>query len=80
MTAPHEIATAERAIKAGPHMQRVSWYWRKKDGLIIHVTIASRARTFIDDDDNLRQVYMTIVLSAGEDTVSSATAFPAGIS
>jgi PAS domain S-box-containing protein len=77
MIAQDEIATAERAIKAGPKMQRVSWHFRRKDGVIIPVTLASRAMTFIDDDDHFREVYMAIVLSTGEDTVSSATAFPA---
>lgn len=76
MMAADEIAAAERAINSGLQMQRLGWRWRRKDGSILPVTLATREMNFIDDDGKTHEAYFAVVLSADEGSIGSASAFP----
>jgi PAS domain S-box-containing protein len=72
-----ELATAHRAIEVGAVMKAVRWHWRRKDGTVIAVTLASRQTTLIDDNGRVREVYVALVLNVGEDgSVPARAAFP----
>jgi PAS domain S-box-containing protein len=76
MMAADEIANAEREISIGLRMQRVKWRWRRKDGTILPVTLASREMNFIDDEGNTHEAYFAVVLNVDENVIGSAAAFP----
>jgi hypothetical protein len=76
MMAADEIANAKREISIGLRMQRVKWRWRRKDGTILPVTLASREMNFIDDEGKTHEVYFAVVLNADENAIGSAAAFP----
>ena len=72
-----EIITAQRAIDVGAIMKAVRWHWRKKDGTVIGVTLASRRTAFVDDNGRVRDVYVALVLNVGQDgSVPAMGAFP----
>src|SRR6185369_10684224 len=72
-----EIITAQRAIDVGAIMKAVRWHWRKKDGTVIGVTLASRRTPFVDDNGRVRDVYVALVLNVGRDgSVPAMEAFP----
>ena len=72
-----EIITAQRAIDVGAIMKAVRWHWRKKDGTVIGVTLASRRTPFVDDNGRVRDVYVALVLNVGQDgSVPAMEAFP----
>jgi PAS domain S-box-containing protein len=72
-----EIITAQRAIDVGAIMKAVRWHWRKKDGTVIGVTLASRRTPFVDDNGRVRDVYVALVLNVGQDgSVPAMAAFP----
>ena len=72
-----EIITAQRAIDVGAIMKAVRWHWRKKDGTVIGVTLASRRTAFVDDNGRVRDVYVALVLNVGQDgSVPAMAAFP----
>ena len=72
-----EIITAQRAIDVGAIMKAVRWHWRKKDGTVIGVTLASRRAPFVDDNGRVRDVYVALVLNVGQDgSVPAMEAFP----
>ncbi len=73
MMAADEIATAERAINVGLEMRRVKWRWRRKDGTILPVTLASREMNFIDDEGKTHEAYFAVILTADEDAIGSAS-------
>ena len=71
------IITAQRAIDVGAIMKAVRWHWRKKDGTVIGVTLASRRTAFVDDNGRVRDVYVALVLNVGQDgSVPAMAAFP----
>ena len=58
-------------------MKGVRWHWRKKDGGIIGVTLATRKMKFVDDDGAVRDVYMALVTNVDEkEPVPANEAFP----
>jgi PAS domain S-box-containing protein len=72
-----EIITAQRAIDVGAIMKAVRWHWRKKEGTVIGVTLASRRTPFVDDNGRVRDVYVALVLNVGQDgSVPAMEAFP----
>ena len=72
-----EIITAQRAIDVGAIMKAVRWQWRKKEGTVIGVTLASRRTPFVDDNGRVRDVYVALVLNVGQDgSVPAMGAFP----
>jgi PAS domain S-box-containing protein len=63
---PKHIEVAQRAITVGAIMDAVTWDWKRKDGTLMTVTLASRAMSFIDDDDSRRNVYFAVVLNVDQ--------------
>lgn len=77
LVVPDEIATARRAIEAGPIMGGVRWHWRTKDGRIIAVTLASREMRFVDDDRTVHDVLIALVVQVGDDaSLTANVVFP----
>jgi hypothetical protein len=57
-------------------MNVVRWHWRKKDGRIVAVTLASREAMFVDDDMEAREVSIVLVIGVGTgDAVAAGDVF-----